>query len=157
MSHTIMGIDPGKYGGIVLLHDDDFEVDATAFQMPYDHSVKQAKGSAYYKDEMADILIEFNPDVVVIEHVTRPNSLVRCMALFEGIAAARDIECVKVTPLKWKKYFKLSRDKQESIDLALRIYPQLQEFIDEAGKDKDGIAEAALIAEYHRVANFINK
>jgi hypothetical protein len=157
MSHTIMGIDPGKYGGIVLLHDDDFEIDTTAFQMPYDHTAKLKGGSAYYKDEMADIIIEFDPDVLVIEHVTRPSSLVRCMALFEGIAAARDIECVKVTPLKWKKYFNLSRNKQESIDLALRIYPQLKEFIDQADKDKDGIAEAALIAEYHRVAKFVNK
>ena len=157
MTHRIMGVDPGKYGGIVILHDDDTEVDAIAYQMPYDHMVESAKGHAYFKDEIADIFWETNPNVLAIEHVTRPNSLVRCMALFEGMAAAMDIRCERVTPLKWKRYFDLKKDKQESIDLALKIYPQLQEPIDKAKKDKDGIAEAALIAEYSRVAKFINK
>jgi hypothetical protein len=151
-----MGVDPGKYGGIVIMHDDDTEVDITAYQMPYDHTVESANGHAYFKDQIADIFWETNPNVLAIELVTRPASLVRCMALFEGMAASMDIRCERITPAKWKPYFKLRRDKQESINLALRIYPQLQEYIDQAGKDKDGIAEAALIAEYSRVAAYIN-
>ena len=156
MTYNIMGVDPGKYGGIVLLHDDDTEIDITAYQMPYDHTVESAKGHAYFKDQIADIFWETNPSILAIEHVTRPNSLVRCMGLFEGMAAAMDIKCERIIPGKWKKFFNLKRDKQESIDKALHIYPQLQEYIDQAGKDKDGIAEAALIAEYFRLAPYIN-
>ena len=74
------------------------------------------------------------------------------MGIFEGIGAALDIDVITVRPQVWKKHFNLSKNKQESIDLALHIYPQLKEYIKKSSDD--GIAEAALIAEYGRLAPY---
>ena len=92
--------------------------------------------------QVADLI----SDVLVIEKVTRPASLVRCMGLFEGIGAALELETHTVRPQEWKKYYGLSKNKQESIDLALEHYPSLDSEITKISDD--GIAEAVLIAEY---------
>ena len=143
-----LGIDPGIQGGIVVLCDDHFDVEPIAYPMPVDGT----GAHGYLIHSIVDIIIEAQPDQIVIEKVTRPASLVRCMGIFEGIGAALDIDVITVTPQVWKKHFNLSKNKQESIDLALRIYPELKEYIKKSSDD--GIAEAALIAEYGRLAPY---
>jgi hypothetical protein len=62
-----------------------------------------------------------------------------------NLAAAE--EPLRVTPQKWKKYFGLSRNKKESIELAKELFPEASELLTAS---KDGRAEALLIAEYCR-------
>lgn len=56
-------------------------------------------------------------------------------------------EPLLVTPQRWKKYFKLDRDKHKSVDLAREMFPEAEGLLTYS---KDGRAEALLIAEYCR-------
>lgn len=96
----------------------------------------------------------YGPDIVygdallVIEQVTRPASLTRCMGLLEGLGEALGYEVVTVRPQEWKRYFHLGPVKADSIALALKKWPSLAKTITKAGDD--GLAEAALIAQWGR-------
>lgn len=54
---------------------------------------------------------------------------------------------LKVSPQRWKKYFKLDKDKHKSVMLARELFPEAVELLKVS---KDGRAEALLIAEYGR-------
>ena len=54
-----------------------------------------------------------------------------------------------VTPRTWKKYFGLSADKREAVELAAKLWPDHKDkFYGPRGGLKDGTAEAALISRY---------
>lgn len=52
-----------------------------------------------------------------------------------------------VSPQKWKKYYKLDKNKRKSVELAREMFPSVEELL---LYSKDGRAEALLIAEYCR-------
>lgn len=53
-----------------------------------------------------------------------------------------------VAPQEWKKFHRLGPDKAQSVGLAMRRWPGLN-----LKKSDDGIAEAALIADWLRIRN----
>lgn len=53
---------------------------------------------------------------------------------------------VMVTPQEWKKFYRLSKDKSASLDMARRLYPVAAPFL-KRGKDHNR-AEALLIAHW---------
>lgn len=62
-----------------------------------------------------------------------------------------NIETIEVLPQVWKSAFKLSKDKQKSMDLCLKLWPESKSLIyGKKGGMLDGVAEALLIAEYGR-------
>jgi len=63
-----------------------------------------------------------------------------------GVLGALGVRHESVTPSTWKRWFKLSRDKEESRAKAIQLFPQRAELF-KRRKD-DGRAEAALIALY---------
>ena len=137
----ILGVDPGVYGGMAFVHDDK-DTAPIVFRMPMDGTGRHG----YDLPSIMDIIFDLLPDVLVIEKVTRPASLVRWRGLFEGIGAALELETHTVRPQEWKKYYGLTKNKQESIDLALEHFPSLDTEITKISDD--GLAEAVLIAEY---------
>jgi crossover junction endodeoxyribonuclease RuvC len=94
------------------------------------------------------------PDACVIELVSsRPGQGVASMFNFGmsfgvaiGVVQALNIPLHFVTPTKWKKYFSLSSDKEESRRRAINLWP---ESADRFSRRKDeGRAEAALMAKW---------
>ena len=55
------------------------------------------------------------------------------------------------SPQKWKKEFSVTSDKNTSIEVAKRLFPNVNlKATARCKKDHDGMAEALLIAEYCR-------
>lgn len=63
-----------------------------------------------------------------------------------GMLESYGIPYEEVTSSVWKKALKLTSDKSLSVSTANRLYPKLKDTI----KQKDGLADALLIAEYGR-------
>jgi crossover junction endodeoxyribonuclease RuvC len=68
------------------------------------------------------------------------------VGVIKGVLATMNISYTLVTPQKWKKYFDLSRDKDESRLYAARLWPTSADKFKR--KRDDGRAEALLIAKY---------
>lgn len=69
----------------------------------------------------------------------------------QGMLMTLDIPFELVTPQKWKKEFSVTADKNTSIDVAKRLFPQVNlKRTERCVKEHDGMAEALLMAEYAR-------
>lgn len=67
-----------------------------------------------------------------------------CFGVIKGVCATLDLPFELVSPQKWKKAWKLGKDKEKSRALAQQFYPMAP-----LGRKKDhGLAEALLIARY---------
>lgn len=147
----IVGIDPGKSGGIAAVGDNGKFIDG--IRMPI---IKHGKRDVVDTRKLSMWVDHTALTCVVIEQVhAMPGQGVSSMFNFgrhtgavEGWALEWKCPVYWVTPAKWKKHFGLSKDKRASLDRAVL----------EFGWDKrwdvlanDGIAEAALLALYqHR-------
>ena len=73
-----------------------------------------------------------------------------------GAARRSDNPVLEVMPRKWKTKMKLNSDKQKSIDMALKLFPQVSlRHNSRCSKDDDNIAEALLLTEYYLLLNDI--
>lgn len=144
-----IGIDPGKNGGIAVLHvlkNNQF-----------------VSVSTYVFDETTLIIILNEVKnyycKCTLEHVhAMPKQGVSSTFNFgmnfgfiQGVLRAYEIPYELVTPQKWKKEFSCTSDKNTSIEVCKRLFPGVNlKATDRCKKDHDGIAEALLIAEYGR-------
>ena len=143
-----IGVDPGKNGGIAILSDTIQDVTVRVFS----------------EDELLHICKTFrktfNEDCICyLEHVhAMPKQGVSSTFNFgmnfgfiQGVLKAYAIPYELVTPQKWKKEFSCTSDKNTSIEVCKRLFPDVNlKATDRCKKDHDGIAEALLIAEYGR-------
>lgn len=142
-----IGIDPGKNGGIAVITDTSYVV----------HS--------FSEDNLLNIMdiweVAFDSVGVkcVLEKVNAmPNQGVVSMFNFgqnygfiQGVLKAYNIPFELVPPQKWKKEFSCTSDKNTSIEVCKRLFPNVNlKATDRCKKDHDGMAEALLIAEYGR-------
>lgn len=139
-----MGIDPGKKGGIALLTEDG-QTEA----YPY---AEQTLQSICHTNAFHDV-------ICCLEQVhAMPKQGVTSMFTFgmgygyiKGTLEAYSIPYQEIPPQKWKKEFGLNTDKQKSIDVARKLFPKTDFRPSERCRvDNDGMAEAALMAEYAR-------
>ena len=108
--------------------------------------------------ELRRLLFDLDIKMAFIEHVhSMPNQGVASSFRFgEGYGLVQGVlychpktpRIFKIEPAVWKSEFNLSRDKSKSIDLAMRMWPKFAQFFNQ--RHGDGMAEAALIAEYGR-------
>lgn len=127
-----VGIDPGLSGAIGVLKDGAY---GAVLDMP-----TVAKGAGSVKNEvdpagLATILRHCGPAdepiCVVLERVNAmPGqgsssifSLGDSFGCARSVVAACRFELVYTTPAQWKKYFKLTSDKEMSRALAVRMFP----------------------------------
>lgn len=149
----IVGIDPGKSGGLAAIDGDGGLIDG--IRMPLLQHGKRDLVDVFriwdWADDTHDGVRPEAFDRIVLEQVNAmPGQGVTSMFNFgrhtgsvEAYALSTGKPVVWVTPQKWKGYFGLSKDKMASLDRA-RL-----EFGDSPlwrVKANDGIAEAALIA-----------
>lgn len=69
----------------------------------------------------------------------------------QGLLLAYSIPFELVTPQKWKKEFQITGDKNSSVAVCKRLFPNVSlRRTERCKKDHDGMAEALLMAEYAR-------
>lgn len=139
-----LGIDPGKHGALAFLYDSGYT-------------------EIYPMDELM---------LVGLLSVRRPEPIRCCLekvhsmprqgvastfnfgvsyGYLKGVLDCCQISYQEVPPQTWKKEFGLNTDKQKSIEVCKRLFPEANLKPTERSKvDNDGMAEALLMAEYAR-------
>ena len=145
----IVGIDPGKSGGVAVLDDTGAFVGGIRTPL-LQHGKRDLVDIRWigswvdnsHPDRVSNVVLE-QVSAMPGQGVTSMFNFGRHTGAVEAYALSLGVPVTWVTPQKWKGYFNLSKDKMASLDRA-RL-----EFGDHALwriKANDGIAEAALIA-----------
>lgn len=146
----ILGIDPGKKGGISWIN----RTEASAIAMPL-------AGKELDLPYLADLVKGICPDKVVIEKqgampgqgVVSMFTIGKNYGLLLGICAQYSVEIV--TPQRWKKEVLqgTTKDKNAAIAYCRQSFPDVSLLPNpKCRKPSDGIADALCIAEYGRRA-----
>lgn len=139
-----IGIDPGKSGAMAVISK-------------YVTKVIPFNPRAYVKE--LNMVSSEGPCICCLEHVSAmPGQGVTSMFSFgenfgwlQGVLEAFCIRYELVRPQKWKKEFSITGDKNSSIAVCKRLFPEISLLPTErCRKENDGMAEALLMAEYAR-------
>ena len=145
IDNAYLGFDPGRDGAMAVIGP-HLIPSAVAF----DKNV--------YVNELADLRRQFNL-FAVVEHVgAMPGQgVTSCFSFGEsfgwtqGVLDAMHILYERVRPHKWKSVFSCMSDKNTSVEVARRLFPEVaRRRAPLCRKPHDGKAEALLIAEYAR-------
>lgn len=152
----IIGIDPGLSGGIAFYRPGELYTYVTpTLQKEFTKSGKKRKRKIMDLHSVIDIIHSHPADIAFLEEISAmPGQGVTGMFRFGqnlgqwemGLISA-GLEVVYVRPQKWKKFYGLSRNKQESFDEARKLFPNNHEEFKRKTVD-EGRVEAALIAAY---------
>ena len=143
-----IGIDPGKSGALATIETLDAGNYAVNV-LPFDE--------ALYRERLRSF--DGCKAVAVVERVgAMPKQGVTSMFNFgvnfgfiQGLLAACGIPFELVTPARWKKEFGVTADKNTSIEVAHRLFPDVDlRRTKLCRKPDDGVAEALLMAEFAR-------
>lgn len=138
-----IGIDPGISGALGVIGPDG------AYAIPFDED-------DYIDALRACTMADYTPHAIV-EHVgAMPKQGVASTFKFgtnfgwiQGVLAALEIPYELVRPLKWKREFSCTSDKNTSIAVAKRMFPTVSLLATpRCKKPHDGMAEALLMACY---------
>lgn len=145
----IMGVDPGLSGAIALL--DGRGALVAAVDMPVADKAVSASALRAIIDGFGVV-----PTEAWVEHLWARADLKhgapvafrlgRSFGIVEGVLGGMGIPTRLAAPVSWKRHHGLSKDKEASRALALRLWPNDAERF--ARKKDEARAEAALIARY---------
>jgi len=147
---VFIGIDPGKSGALAVVHS---TVNATRAVELY--SFDEAK----YREILEKYGKNRSVGGCVLERVgAMPGQGVTSMFSFglnygyiRGLLEAFEIPHELVLPRAWKREFGVTADKNTSVEVAQRLFPDVSLLRTErCKKPDDGFAEALLMAEYAR-------
>lgn len=144
---VVLGVDPGISGAVAFYYPQEAPSRIAVYDVPVAGGEINAPG-------LADLIQSHGATVAWIERVgSMPGNSASSMFNFgrsygdvRGVIGALKIRTHFVTPQEWKKHFRLSRDKDESRMLAIRMFPDVAHHFQR--KKDDGRAESALIALY---------
>ena len=140
-----LGVDPGKSGAMAII------TKKSAFVVPFDED--------WYLENLRWVRTQEEPAVCCLEHVgAMPGQGVTSMFSFgqnfgwiQGALQALSIPYELIRPQKWKKEFSITGDKNSSIAVCKRLFPDVSLLPSErCRKDSADLAEAVLMAEYAR-------
>lgn len=144
-----IGIDPGKSGALAIIYTDEANQPFRVKVVPFEETA--------YRDILATCVD--SRVVCCLEKVgAMPGQGVvsmfnfgRNLGFIEGLLQANKVPYQLIPPQTWKKEFSLSSDKQASIDVCKRLFPDINLLATaRSRKENDGMAEAVLMAEYAR-------
>ena len=139
-----IGVDPGKNGGIAIIDSDG----VIAFPFSEERLLIELDGIA---QEYECICYLEHVHAMPKQGVSSTFNFGMNFGFIQGVLKAYEIPYELVTPQKWKKEFSCTSDKNTSIEVCKRLFPNVNlKATDRGKKDHDGIAEALLIAEYGR-------
>lgn len=141
---TYIGIDPGKVSGACAILYEDGEILVLPFE----------------EETFLDAMFDVNPPIkCALEHVgAMPGQGVVSMFNFgqnfgfiQGVLKAYSIPYELVRPQKWKKEFGITKDKNTSIEVCKRLFPNVSlKRTERCRKENSDFAEAILLAEFAR-------
>lgn len=141
----VLAIDPGSVSGAFAVLDTD-PPSASVGDLPtVDRNVNAA--------ELARLVRTLAVDVAVVERVSAmPKQGVssvwafgKAVGLIHGVILGCGVPLTLVTPQTWKKHYRITRDKEQARELAIRLYPAVDGL---HLKKHAGRAEALLLANY---------
>lgn len=139
---TFIGIDPGKSGALAY-----FDESGSVSVMAYDPQK--------YKDALRRLSIRDCFCVLEDVHSMPKQGVASTFAFghnkgfIEGMLYACGVRYILVAPQRWKKFFRLNKDKKQSILAAKTFFPNVDmRRTDRCKAEHDGIAEALLMAKY---------
>lgn len=139
-----IGIDPGKDGAMAFLYDKEPPV-----LMAYDSQIYR-KALSIGTETLCRCCLE-RVGAMPGQGVTSMFKFGENYGFIQGLLTAYSIPYELVTPQKWKKEFQITGDKNSSIAVCKRLFPDVcLRRTDRCKKDHDGMAEALLMAEYAR-------
>lgn len=139
-----IGIDPGKNGGIAVIKSD--KTRAHVYSEEYLLLVL-----GYYAEDKQVVCYLEHVHAMPKQGVSSTFNFGMNFGFIQGVLKAYGIPYELVTPQKWKKEFSCTSDKNTSISVCKRLFPNVNlKATDRCKKDHDGMAEALLIAEYGR-------
>ena len=144
-----LGIDPGKKGGLALISADAVEV------FPYsDEKLKEICCALDRKIHAAGEQVMCCLEQVHAmpkQGVTSTFNFGMSYGYIKGLLEIAGIPYQEIPPQRWKKEFGLNTDKQKSIEVCRKLFPDVSlKANDRCRVDNDGMAEALLMAEYAR-------
>jgi len=140
---SFIGIDPGKSGAIAVISSI-----LGTFSIPFDETEYM---------ETIRIALDEGDVFAVVEHVgAMPKQGVSSTFAFGqnfgwilGVLSSFRVPYELVRPQKWKKHFSCTSDKNTSIEVARRLFPNVNlKRTPKCSKLDDGMAEALLMASY---------
>ena len=142
-----VGVDPGLNGAVALVGDGFLAVE----DMP---TIGSNKNRVIDSLALAEILRGWAPAHTLIERVhAMPGQGVsstfrfgQTLGRIEAVVALAQIPTTYVSPAKWKRHFRLGRDKEDSRRLAIELFPHIADRLHR--KKDEGRAEALLLARY---------
>lgn len=155
-----MGIDPGLTGAVALYNpltktiQNIFDVPLikpSTVKLPTANKTEKSRIDVYalanvialYATQVALACIE-SPNAMPDQGVTSSFNFGKTCGMVEGIVAANCIPMFGVKPSVWKHILKLTHEKDLSLKLATKMFPDKAAMF--ARKKDDGRAEAALLA-----------
>lgn len=151
----VLGVDPGLSGALALLdtETEDLQVeDMPAITMK--RPSQQRKSNVISPSHLADLIEAMAPEVAWVErvHAMPKQGVVSSFnfgmgyGLLLGVLARQRVPFMLVSPVEWKRAYRLGADKQTSRLLASRLYPHFAHRF--ARRCDDGRAEATLLAGF---------
>lgn len=152
-----IGIDPGKNGGIAVINDKfPKPVNIMVYKYSDDDLIDVidvcTRGSAIavHRDEEIKCVLE-KVNAMPGQGVVSMFNFGQNFGFIQGVLKAYEIPFELVPPQKWKKEFSVTSDKNTSIEVCKRLFPNVNlKATPRCKKDHDGMAEALLMAEYAR-------
>lgn len=150
MSNYI-GIDPGKKGGIAVIFDGGYEAyfmpDTTASIVKLLDQLTDPPASSTCVIEQVQVMGKSFGAKAALSYGQHYGEII-------GILAAYGVKVIEVRPAIWKKGMGLTKEKDDSIALCERLFPEINLLpTPRCTKPSDGMAEAMLLAEYGRRNN----
>lgn len=157
----VMGIDPGIKGAFCVLElklgQKPTLITIKDFPLM---ELKRANGTAKIRLDLPSLafsldMFSSNVGIALIEDVGAMTTQADPIRMFtfgfatgavHGILGSIGIKVEAVRPEIWKAMMGLSKDKQRSFDLALKLYPEAAKYL--TLKKHDGRAEALLLAHF---------
>ena len=139
-----IGVDPGKNGGIAIIDSDG----VISFPFSEERLLIELDGIAQEYECICNLE---HVHAMPKQGVSSTFNFGMNFGFIQGVLKAYGIPYELVTPQKWKKEFSCTSDKNTSIEVCKRLFPNVNlKATDRCKKDHDGMAEALLIAEYGR-------
>ena len=151
-----IGIDPGKSGGIAVIHVDG-DTDRTNESRTYPYSNEKLREITYeLSRDYSENVLCFVEKVGAMpkQGVTSMFNFGTSFGYILGVLETNGVPYQLVPPQRWKKHFGLDGDKTKSVACCKRLFPDVCLLpTPRCTKDNDGMAEALLIAEYAKRIN----
>lgn len=148
--HIAIGIDPGKDGAMAILGYNPAPVVIPFNVESYVTWLRCIESATTDTDCDALVVVE-HVGAMPGQGVTSCFSFGQNFGMILGMLSALRIPYELVRPAKWKREFSCTKDKNTSIEVAKRLFPNVPlKRTERCTTDHDGMAEALLMAEYAR-------